>query len=62
MGSGTTDKVIGRVKEAAGALTVDKKLKNEGKVADSGYKAAGRRNLSVSDAARNTKRPFLRRA
>lgn len=32
MSSGTTDKVKGRVKEAAGALTDDKKLKNEGKV------------------------------
>jgi uncharacterized protein YjbJ (UPF0337 family) len=32
MGSGTTDKVKGRVKEAAGALADDKKLKNEGKV------------------------------
>ena len=31
MSSGTTDKVKGRVKEAAGALTNDKKLKNEGK-------------------------------
>ncbi len=31
MSSGTTDTVKGRVKEAAGALTGDKKLKNEGK-------------------------------
>ena len=31
MSSGTTDKVKGRVKEAAGALTDDKQLKNEGK-------------------------------
>jgi uncharacterized protein YjbJ (UPF0337 family) len=30
MSSGTTDKVKGRVKEAVGALTGDKKLKNEG--------------------------------
>jgi uncharacterized protein YjbJ (UPF0337 family) len=29
--SGTTDKVKGRVKEAVGALTDDKRLKNEGK-------------------------------
>jgi len=29
--SGTTDKVKGRLKEAAGALTDDKQLKNEGK-------------------------------
>lgn len=31
MASGTTDKAKGRVKEAAGALTGDKKLKSEGK-------------------------------
>ena len=31
MSSGTGDKITGRVKEAAGALTDDKKLKNEGK-------------------------------
>ena len=30
--SGTKDKVKGRVKEAAGALTGDEKLKSEGKV------------------------------
>lgn len=30
MASGTTDKAKGRVKEAAGALTGDKKLKAEG--------------------------------
>jgi uncharacterized protein YjbJ (UPF0337 family) len=30
--SGTSDKVKGRIKEAAGALTDNKKLKNEGKV------------------------------
>ena len=32
MGSGTIDKAKGRAKEAAGALTGDKKLKTEGKV------------------------------
>jgi len=32
MGDGTADKVKGRIKEAAGALTDDKKLKQEGKV------------------------------
>ena len=31
MASGKTDEVKGRVKEAAGALTDDKKLKREGK-------------------------------
>lgn len=30
--SGTTDKIKGRVKEAVGALTNDKRLKKEGKV------------------------------
>ena len=30
--SGTADKAKGRVKEAAGALTGDKKLKREGKI------------------------------
>jgi uncharacterized protein YjbJ (UPF0337 family) len=32
MSSGTTDKIKGRVKEAVGALTNDKGLKNEGKM------------------------------
>jgi uncharacterized protein YjbJ (UPF0337 family) len=30
--NGTTDKIKGRVEEAAGVLTNDKKLKNRGKV------------------------------
>jgi uncharacterized protein YjbJ (UPF0337 family) len=30
--SGTTDKIKGRMKEAVGALTNDKRLKNAGKV------------------------------
>ena len=30
--SGATDKIKGRVKEAVGALTNDKRLKNEGKM------------------------------
>jgi uncharacterized protein YjbJ (UPF0337 family) len=30
--SGTTDKIKGRVKEAVGALTNDKRLKKEGKL------------------------------
>ena len=32
MSSGKTDEIKGRVKEAAGALTGDKKLKQEGKL------------------------------
>ena len=31
MSSGTGDKIKGRIKEAAGAIANDKKLKNEGK-------------------------------
>ena len=34
--SGTTDKIKGRVKEAVGALTNDKALKNEGKMDQAG--------------------------
>jgi uncharacterized protein YjbJ (UPF0337 family) len=34
--SGTTDKIKGRTKEAIGALTNDKRLKNEGKVDQAG--------------------------
>ena len=43
--SGTTDQVKGRVKEAAGVLTGDKKLEREGKldrVAGNGKEKAGR--------------------
>ncbi len=32
MSSGTSDQIKGRVKEAVGVLTDDKKLKNEGKL------------------------------
>jgi uncharacterized protein YjbJ (UPF0337 family) len=34
--SGTTDKIKGRVKEAVGALTNDRRLKNEGKADQAG--------------------------
>ena len=44
--NGTTDKVKGRVEEAVGVLTNDKKLKNRGKV----YQAAG----SVKDVIGKT--------
>ena len=42
MGDGTTDDLKGRAKEAAGDLTDDKSLKNEGKVdrAEGGVKGA----------------------
>lgn len=46
MADGTTDKAKGRVKEAAGALTGDEELKNEGKV----DQAAGK----VKEAAEKT--------
>jgi uncharacterized protein YjbJ (UPF0337 family) len=47
MSSGTTDKFKGRVKEAAGALSGDRKLKNEGKAdqAIGGVKNAAERVL-----------------
>ena len=38
MASGKTDEVKGRLKEAAGALTGDKKLKREGKADQAGAK------------------------
>jgi uncharacterized protein YjbJ (UPF0337 family) len=43
MSSGTVDKVKGRVKEAAGALTGDKKLKRDGQADQTAgkLKAAG---------------------
>jgi uncharacterized protein YjbJ (UPF0337 family) len=51
MGDGTTDKAKGRVKEAGGALTGDKSLKNEGKV----DRAAGSVKDKVGDAADKVK-------
>ena len=50
--SGTTDKAKGRIKEAAGALTGDKKLKNEGKV----DRAAGAVKDAVGKVADKAKR------
>ena len=47
MGDGTTDDAKGRVKEAAGDLTDDKSLKNEGKV----DKATGSVKDKVGDAS-----------
>ena len=41
--NGTTDKVKGRVEEAAGVLTNDKKLKNRGKI----DQAAGRAKEAI---------------
>jgi uncharacterized protein YjbJ (UPF0337 family) len=49
---GATDKAKGRVKEAAGALTGDKKLKNEGKV----DQAAGSVKDAVGKVADKAKR------
>ena len=43
MASGKADKLKGRVKEAAGALTGNKKLKREGKA----YQAVGKAKQSV---------------
>jgi uncharacterized protein YjbJ (UPF0337 family) len=51
MGDGAIDDAKGRVKEAAGDLTDDDKLKNEGKV----DKAAGSVKDKVGDAADKVK-------
>jgi uncharacterized protein YjbJ (UPF0337 family) len=51
MGDGTTDDVKGRVKEAAGDLTDDKGLKNEGKV----DRATGSVKDAVGDAGDKAK-------
>ena len=49
---GTSDKAKGRIKEAAGALTGDRKLKTEGKV----DQAAGSVKNAVGKAADKAKR------
>ena len=51
MGDGTTDDAKGRVKEAAGSLTDDQELKNEGKV----DRASGKAKDAVGDAADKVK-------
>jgi uncharacterized protein YjbJ (UPF0337 family) len=51
MGDGTTDDLKGRAKEAAGDLTDDDSLKNEGKV----DRAAGSVKDKVGDAADKVK-------
>ena len=51
MGDGTTDDVKGRVKEAAGDLTDDQSLKNEGKV----DRATGTVKDKVGDAGDKVK-------
>ena len=51
MGDGTTDDVKGRVKEAAGDLTDDQSLKNEGKV----DRATGTLKDKVGDAGDKVK-------
>jgi uncharacterized protein YjbJ (UPF0337 family) len=52
MGSGTTDKAKGRVKEAAGVLAGDRKLKAEGKL----DQAAGTVKNAVDKVADKAKR------
>ena len=51
MNDGTSDDLKGRAKEAAGALTDDKSLKNEGKV----DQASGSVKDKVGDAADKVK-------
>jgi len=54
--SGTTDKVKGRVKEAVGALTNDKRLKNQGK-ADQASGAVKNRIGKVVDKVKGIASP-----
>lgn len=56
MGSGTIDKAKGRAKEAAGALTGDRKLKTEGKL----DQAAGKVKDVVEKVADKAKRTLGR--
>jgi len=51
MASGKTDELKGRAKEAAGALTGDKKLKREGQL----DQAAGKVKKKVEDAVDKVK-------
>jgi uncharacterized protein YjbJ (UPF0337 family) len=51
MGDGTKDEAKGRIKEAAGSLSGDDSLKNEGKV----DRAAGSVKDTVGDAADKVK-------
>jgi uncharacterized protein YjbJ (UPF0337 family) len=51
MSGGTTDKAKGKVKEAAGDLTNDESLKNEGRV----DKASGKTKNAVGDVADKVK-------
>jgi uncharacterized protein YjbJ (UPF0337 family) len=51
MGEGATDKAKGRVKEAAGTLTGDDKLKREGKI----DRGSGTVKDKVADAADKVK-------
>ena len=51
MGDGTTDKAKGRAKEAAGDLTGDRELKNEGKV----DRATGKSKDAIGDVGDKVK-------
>jgi uncharacterized protein YjbJ (UPF0337 family) len=54
MGSGTVDKAKGRIKEAAGAITGDDELKNEGKL----DQAAGKMKEAATKAVEKVKKAF----
>jgi uncharacterized protein YjbJ (UPF0337 family) len=56
--SGTSDKIKGRVKEAVGVLTDDRRLKNEGKV----DQATGRIKEVVESGIDKATRVMKRRA
>ena len=63
MATGTIDKAKGRAKEAAGALTGDRKLKSEGKVDQAAGKAkdvVGRVADKAKQALRGSKNPGRR--
>ena len=54
--SGKTDELKGRVKEAAGALTDDPKLKREGRI----DQAAGKMKQGVEKVIHKTKDAFIK--
>lgn len=56
MSSGTADKAKGRIKEAAGALADDKKLKREGKIDQAAGKAKDAAERVVDTVKRGLKR------
>ena len=56
MSEGTVDTAKGRIKEAAGALTGDRKLKREGKIDQAAGKAKDVAERAVDTVKRSLKR------